>query len=554
MSIDVGLEFANWSAYLRERDPEGYAQMLALTEAERALAFGLPLAFGTGGLRGVMGMGVGRMNRYTVARVTDGLASVVLADENRPKSCAIACDTRLHSREFAEIAAGVLCARGVKTYLFSEAAPTPALSHAVRSLGCGWGVVITASHNPKEYNGYKVYDARGVQLLECDAENISKSIENIPMFTSAAMPLAQAEARGLLVMLGDAQKERYLRDVLSALDGMCVPKCPERDVRIVYSALYGAGAKYVPQALALRGFADVCAVQTAPDGAFGGMQKPNPEVRAVYKRALEEAKRVGAQLVLATDPDCDRVGVYCERGGEYVPLTGNQVGALLCDYLLSLYKTDEDYIVTTIVSGDLGVAVAEDLGARVYRTLTGFKYIGDIAERAPGRFVLGYEESLGYLTGGAARDKDGVLACTLIASMAAHWRAAGSDLIGRLADLTARYGAYADRLISMPVEGADFSARISRLMRTLREAPERALDGFSLVAVEDYLRGGELPRSDVLKLRYAGGAWVAARPSGTEPQIKFYFSARGQDAADAQNTLDCMEAALRRAIMAIHCQ
>ncbi len=407
--------FDQWENYLREHDSEGYRELLSLSEKDRAEAFDIPLVFGTGGLRGVMGIGPGRINRYTIARVSRGLAGTILA-KNAPKTCVIGYDTRNHSSELASVAAGVLCACGIQTFLFERPMPTPMVSHAVRSLQAGWGVVVTASHNPKKYNGYKVYDSRGVQILPDLADIVSARINEVEMFSAEPMSLNKARETGLLQNLGEAQTVRFLSDTAAQL-----PEVPfNKDFPIVYSALYGTGAVPVPAMLQKIGFTQVTAIQTSPDGNFGGLRLPNPESPDVYAKALQTAQIHGAKLLLATDPDCDRVGVHAWHKDGFVPLNGNQIGALLCDFLLSHTKnlTGDDYIVTTVVSGDMGERIADSYGVRTLRTLTGFKYIGDVAEReSRGRFLMGYEESYGYLTGNAARDKDGVLASAPLKKM-----------------------------------------------------------------------------------------------------------------------------------------
>lgn len=543
-------QYALWRDTLQKTDPQAYEELLAMPEHDKQEAFTLPLAFGTGGLRGVMGMGFGRMNRYTVARVSQGLANAMRKDD-APRVCAIAYDTRHHSEEFARVASGVLCANGVKVLLFSAPMPTPILSYAVRALGCGRGVIITASHNPKKYNGYKVYDRFGVQLLPAQAEQVSTEIERVPMFAAPCMPLADAESAGLLSYIGKDTVDAFISRVLALLPCGDALKNDMAAYPLVYSALHGTGAKPVAQALRQMGFDKLTVIQDAPDGDFGGLYMPNPEAPEVYAQALDAAKACGARLLLATDPDCDRVGVQAPDGGAFRPLSGNQIGALLCDFILSQKHQNnalpkDGYIVTTVVSGDMGEKIADSYGVETRRVLTGFKYIGDMAQHSRGTFLFGYEESYGYLTGDAARDKDAVLAVSLIAQMAAYYDKRGMTLHDRYRELTARFGAHAESLKTLSIDGLDFAARIGRIMTTLRAHP--SFGAFTPAEVVDYQQGvGQLPPGDVLKIYFAQDAWLAARPSGTEPKMKCYFSAHDATQTRAQEKL----AALERAVSAL---
>ncbi len=534
----------DWSAYLKEHDAEGAQELAAMDDQTRKEAFTLELAFGTGGLRGVLGIGPGRMNRYTVERATQALAEVALEDKPSPQ-VAVAYDTRHKSRELAWRTARVLAANGCRVHIYDDAAPTPALSFAVRLLGCDWGVVITASHNPPQYNGYKVYDSRGVQLGPEVAARIYERMQLTEFFSAQS----QADDRGITVH-GARLKAAYLEGLAGMLKTPALVKAAG-EFPLVYSALHGSGAKWVTDALALLGFTRLTAVELEPDPDFGGLRAPNPEMPEVYGHALAAAEAAGARMLLATDPDSDRVGVQVEQDGRFIPLTGNEIGALLTDYEITQYLSSgadpaRAAIITTIVSGDMGEAIARRRGVQVRRVLTGFKFIADLADQleAEGtRFLLGYEESYGYLSGALARDKDAVWAASAIARMALELSLQGKTLVDRLEELRREVGDYRERLVTQQLPPLGFAQRIHTIMTALRHQGVERLAGRPVLAREDYLlsvatgadgsqRALDLPKSDVLKLFVQDG-WVALRPSGTEPKIKYYVSARSAALADA---------------------
>ncbi len=534
----------DWSAYLREHDTEGEQALAAMDDEARREAFTLELTFGTGGLRGVLGMGPGRMNRYTVERATQALAEVALEDKPAPK-VAIAYDTRHMSRAFAWQAARVLAANGCRVHIYDDAAPTPALSFAVRLLGCDWGVVITASHNPPQYNGYKVYDGRGVQLGPEAAARIYGRMQLTEFFTAQTQPGDEG-----IVVHGEQLKAAYLEGLASMLKTPEISKAAA-EFPLVYSALHGSGAKWVTEALAMLGFTQLTAVELEPDPDFGGLRAPNPEMPEVYGQALAAAKAAGARMLLATDPDSDRVGVQVERDGRFIALTGNEIGALLTDYQITQYLAGggdpaRAAIITTIVSGDMGEAIARRRGVQVRRVLTGFKFIADLADQleAEGiRFLLGYEESYGYLAGALARDKDAVWAASAIARMALELSLEGKTLVDRLEELRREVGDYRERLVTQQLSPLGFAQRIHTVMTALRQQGVDTIAGRPVLRREDYLlsvatdaEGRQspitLPKSDVLKL-FVHDGWVALRPSGTEPKIKYYVSARSAALADA---------------------
>lgn len=524
-----------WIEFLAQADPEAAARLEAQTGDAAALAF-TPMRFGTGGLRSLLGEGPGLMNRYTVAHASRALAGFA-ATQAAPRSIGIAYDTRHGSTEFAQVTAAIMLEAGFEVYLAEEALPTPLLSYAVRHLGLGWGVVITASHNPATYNGYKVYDARGVQALPDLTQGVAMAMDTL----EACQPCPDLNREHpRLNWLGDALKADYLATLKATL-----PK-PQRPIRVLYTALHGSGASMV--SLALAGHELTC-IQCTPDSDFGGLPAPNPEDRLVFEQALAEAERLQPELVLATDADSDRVGVLVPWEGRYQALSGNQIGALLADVCIPETATDRDALVTTIVSGALAQRMAAKRGALVYRTLTGFKYIGDVAEalKAQGkRMLLGYEESYGYLTGDMARDKDAVQACALLCALASQ-----GNLYERWLSLCARYGHDAEALLPIELPPAGFRETMARVMAEFRAKASAPLGGLPVSRVVDYAKGMDgLPPEDVLALE--GEGWrVLLRPSGTEPKIKCYVMAKDETAAAAQATCDALLKAMRKRLKAL---
>lgn len=517
--------------------------------------FGRELSFGTGGLRGVMGAGTNRMNRYTVGRATAGLGRYLIEtfppDACRARGVAIAYDTRCNSEAFARAAADVLTAMGIKAVLLDRPAPTPELSFAVRHLKCVAGIVITASHNPKEYNGYKVYDDCGCQLVPHQAGRIIRCMRAAEAhaairFDGDPSLLAQVDMTGPFV-------DAVLRQSILA-DAMA-----KSALKVVYTPLHGAGSIPVQRVLKADGFSDVTVVpeQEEPDGSFPTIDSPNPEEGEALALGLLLAGETGADIVLGTDPDGDRVGVGVRVGrGEYRLLSGNQVGALLVDYVLShrpVPAQAKPAVIKTIVTSELGAQIARARGVAVFNTLTGFKYIGEKItqfERAAQHndaqrcysFVMGYEESYGYLVGTHARDKDAVVSALLICEMAAEYKRAGETLADRLTALYAAHGYYLDALDSFTLKGISGVRRIDAMMDSLRadgspfEDTRQSIDFGKPVAAEPGF--GMLPVSNVLKYILADGSWIAVRPSGTEPKIKIYYSIKAKDAPQAEAKLD----------------
>lgn len=498
------------------------------------------LEFGTGGLRGIMGAGANRMNKYTVGKATKGLCEYLKNEFAGKKSVVIAYDSRNNSKAFAECAAEVLCYNGIKTFLFEEIMPTPVLSFSVRYLNCNAGIVITASHNPKEYNGYKVYDEYGCQLVPQYADKVISYINNVKDIKSVKhMNLNMALSNGYLTYIGDEVLNSYISEV----EKMAVYK-EASDLKIVYTPLHGTGNIPVRKVLSDMSF-DVSVVkeQAVADGNFTTVRSPNPEEKDALNMALEQAKRANADLVIGTDPDCDRVGVGVLHNGEYTLLTGNQTGALLVDFYLKFKKQSlnpKSTLVKTIVTNDLGAKIARKNGLNVVETLTGFKYIGDqitkYEKTGENEFLIGYEESYGYLVGTYARDKDAVIASMLICEMAAYYKKNKMTLVDALNVLYSEYGFYLDALDSFVLKGKDGASRIKNIMSYFRA--NKATVFPNITDVKDYSTGiGDLPKSNVLKFFLKGGSWIAVRPSGTEPKLKMYYSVRGIDSSTCERSL-----------------
>lgn len=498
------------------------------------------LEFGTGGLRGIMGAGANRMNKYTVGKATKGLCEYLKNEFAGEKSVVIAYDSRNNSKAFAECAAEVLCYNGIKTFLFEEIMPTPVLSFSVRYLNCNAGIVITASHNPKEYNGYKVYDKYGCQLVPQYADKVISYINNVKDIKSVKhMNLNMALSNGYLTYIGDEVLNSYISEV----EKMAVYK-EASDLKIVYTPLHGTGNIPVRKVLSDMSF-DVSVVkeQAVADGNFTTVRSPNPEEKDALNMALEQAKRANADLVIGTDPDCDRVGVGVLHNGEYTLLTGNQTGALLVDFYLKFKKQSlnpKSTLVKTIVTNDLGAEIARKNGLNVVEPLTGFKYIGDqitkYEKTGENEFLIGYEESYGYLVGTYARDKDAVVASMLICEMAAYYKKNKMTLVDALNVLYSEYGFYLDALDSFVLKGKDGASRIKNIMSYFRA--NKATVFPNITDVKDYCTGiGDLPKSNVLKFFLKGGSWIAVRPSGTEPKLKMYYSVRGIDSSTCERSL-----------------
>lgn len=519
------------------------------------------LEFGTGGLRGIMGAGTNRMNRYTVGKATKGLGNYLL-DTYGKEVCAdrgvvIGYDTRNNSTFFAQTAADVLSAMGIRVYLHDSARPTPQLSYSVKLLNAVAGVVVTASHNPKEYNGYKVYDAYGCQLVPHQAKQVIAYVDAVTDYRTIDFA-----ANSSLIESVDVT-DRFVTAVLK--QSRFADKKAKAELKVVYTALHGTGLVPVQQALEADGFTQVelVAAQAVADGNFPTVVSPNPEDGRALAMGMEQAKATDADIVLGTDPDSDRVGIAVRCGEDFRLMTGNQVGALLVDFVLGNTHCEKGAVVKTVVTSELGAEIARKKGMAVFSTLTGFKFIGEkitqfekaLAEDDACRgytFLMGYEESYGYLAGTHARDKDAVVSGLLICEMAAMWKSRGKTLFDRMQELYAEYGFYLDALDSFTLKGKDGLEKIAAMMVQLRSEGTPFADTVKIidysvpVAAEEGF--GELPTSDVLKYILADGSWIAARPSGTEPKIKFYYSIKAADEAAAQEKLSKVQATIRQTL------
>lgn len=513
------------------------------------------LEFGTGGLRGVIGAGSNRMNRYTVARATQGFAKYILeehAGKEGSPSVVIAHDCRHFSPEFALEAALVLAGNGITAKLFTSLRPTPQLSFSVRSLHATGGIVITASHNPPEYNGYKVYNASGGQLVPHEAERVIANIQALNSLSEVKrLSREEAEAKGLLVWLGEPEDEAFINTVVeTSVNRDLLAAGAAKDTVVVFTPLHGTGNIPVRRALEKLGFTQLHIVkeQEQPDGDFSTVKSPNPEEREAFAMAIELGKQVGADILIGTDPDADRMGaVVRNAAGEYEILTGNQSGSILVHYVLSQMKANgtlpaNGAVVKTIVTSELGATIARHYGATVFNTLTGFKYIGEKMNQfeASGEhtYLFGYEESYGYLAGNYARDKDAIVASTLICEAAAYYKRQGKTLIDVLEELYQSFGYYRETLASRTLKGKDGLAQIGALMDDFRQNPPKSVAGLEVTKVLDYSQGLDgLPKENVLKFILGEGSWFCLRPSGTEPKIKFYFAVRGTSNEDAKAIL-----------------
>lgn len=517
------------------------------------------LAFGTGGLRGVIGAGTNRINKYVVRKTTQGYAEYIkkCGSEAMKRGVVIAHDNRRFSVEFSEETAGVLAANGIKAYLFDSLRPTPELSFAVRELNAFGGVVITASHNPPEYNGYKLYDERGCQLVSELNDLVIAEIANIrdPLEVKS---LSLAEAGELVVRLNGELDETYYNAVMSIAIN---PDLDKSSIKIVYSPQHGTGNVPVRTVLARLGY-NVIPVeeQCFPNTEFVNTPNPNPETDVAYKLAFEYAKKADADIVITTDPDCDRLGVAVKQNGEYVRMTGNQSAAVLLEYILS-QKTEKGILpenavmFNTVVTSDLGDRVCAKYGVSVEKTLTGFKYIGEKIYRhelaGDKKFVFGYEESYGCLVSDCVRDKDAVQASMMLCEAAVYYHSKGKTLLDVLNDIYAEHGFFLDALDNFAFKGLDGAEKITSLVNGLRNDPPVSAGDVKVIDMEDYkserMMNAGFPSSNVLRFLLKDGSWVAVRPSGTEPKCKFYFSVVAPNRSEAEKKLGIMKATFEAA-------
>ncbi len=535
--------------------------------------FGKALEFGTGGMRGLIGVGQNRMNIYTIRKATSGLACFLNKNYSGDKRVAIAYDSRRMSREFALETSLVLAGHGIQAFLFNKIIPTPILSFAVRELGCCSGVVITASHNPKDYNGYKVYDHNGGQVTEEIADKITAEIENIESFFAISPPAVEvAHSKGMLHYLNDDLMYSYLDKTISLLQNRALVDACASSLRIVYSPLHGAGLVPICELFKKAGFSSVNLVekQITADPDFPTVVCPNPEEIAACELAIVDAQKYSADIVLITDPDADRIGlVVPDDRGNYVQLNGNQTGALLIDYLLQMLKTknalpENGVIVKTIVTSDMGAFIAKSYDVGCVEVLTGFKYIGaKIAEFEQNKthdFLFGYEESYGYLFGTHVRDKDAIQTALLLCEMALFHQARKQSVYQRLQELYKYYGFFMENLINVSLPGTEGSKIITLIMNGLRNKPFDRIEDLPVLSYKDYLSRREydlqagvsktidLPFSDVLYYQLAKDSWFCIRPSGTEPKLKIYIGTRDDQSAIAGARLARLTRALENMI------
>ncbi|OPH51352.1 phosphoglucomutase [Paenibacillus ferrarius] len=535
-------------------DAETKKELQAIRDDEKEIEdrFYKDLEFGTGGLRGVIGAGTNRINVYTVGRASQGLAQYVNGTGAASPSIVLAYDSRHMSPEFALEAALVFAGNGIKAYLFQTLHATPQLSFAVRYLGANAGVVVTASHNPPEYNGYKVYGADGGQLVPQYAEQVIAEVQSIDSFSKVKkLSQQEAEAQGLLAWLGEDVDQAYIEAVTAISQNPEVIKEISDDFRIIFTPLHGAGNVPVREVLKAVGFGQVRVVaeQEQPDAQFSTVKSPNPEEREAFTLAIAQAKEWNADIIIGTDPDADRMGaVVKDPNGEYVVLSGNQSGAIMVNYLLSSLKErgtlpTNGVVVKTIVTSEMGAVIANHYGIPTLNTLTGFKYIGEkmsqFEQSGEHTFVFGYEESYGYLAGDYARDKDAVIAAMLIAEAAAYYKKQGKTLYEVLQELYESFGYFLEKLESRTLKGKDGVEQIGRMVDAWRTNPPTEIGGTRVTALEDYVKGVDgLPIENVLKFKLEDGSWFCLRPSGTEPKIKFYFAVKGSTGPAAAEQLD----------------
>ena len=529
------------------------------------------LEFGTGGLRGVIGAGTNRMNFYTVGKATQGLANFINKQGAAAKGVAIAFDSRRMSPEFADTAACVLAANGIKAYIFDSLRPTPELSFALRTLGCTAGIVVTASHNPPEYNGYKVYWEDGAQITAPKDAQIIGEVNAIKDYAEIKkMTTEEAKAAGLYEVIGKEIDDKYMEALKKLVLHPEAIKQMASSLKIVYTPLHGTGNVPVRRVLKELGFEQVTVVpeQELPDGNFPTVSYPNPEDKKAFALALDLAKKVDADLVLATDPDADRLGVYAKdtKTGEYKVFTGNMSGMLICEYEMSQKKAlgilpDNGALVTTIVSSNMAQAVAKEYGMKFIECLTGFKYIGEqikfFEQTGSNEYVFGFEESYGCLVGTHARDKDAVVAVMALCEAAAYYKTQGITLWDQMLNIYNKYGYYKEDLFTMTFKGADGAKKMQDMMDAYRKNTPKQVGAYKVLRLRDYkndvitdLATGEtvptgLPKSNVLYFELENDAWFCVRPSGTEPKIKFYAGIKGTSLEDSAKKLDELMEAIR---------
>ena len=546
-------------SYYFDEDTKDELRGIADDEKEIKERFYKSLEFGTAGMRGIIGAGTNRMNVYTVRKATRGVCRYIerkFGDEGKNRGVVIAHDSRRMSREFCEEAAATLAAYGVKAFVFDSLRATPMLSFAIRYLNCQMGIVITASHNPKEYNGYKVYGSYGGQICVDEANEIIDEVNSIESLGDIKVGSFDSYLEsGMITVLDDDVDNAFNEAVLSQVrDKKMVSENGDK-LRIIYTPIHGTGNVPVRRAIKDAGFTDVAVVkeQELPDTEFSTVEYPNPEEKAVFNIAIDMAKESNADLIIGTDPDCDRVGIVVrDNNGEYVVLNGNQTGAIIVNYLFSKMNEagnipEKPVVIKTIVTSELGAAIAEHYGAEVVNTLTGFKFIGEKIHEYEDfgsvvkNFVIGYEESYGYLVGTHARDKDAVVASLIISEAALYYKLKGMTLYDALMEIYDKFGYYKEALKSITLKGIDGVEKIAEIMKSFRNDDISSIAGVKVDRKLDYKEGIDgLPKSDVLKFVLDDKSWIAVRPSGTEPKIKFYFGVCGDSNEASDNKIEAL--------------
>lgn len=558
-------EFSRWLSYA-QLDAELKEQLENMKQDEKKIedSFYKNLEFGTGGMRGELGAGTNRLNVYTVRKATKGLVSFIekLGEEAKKRGVVVAYDSRHKSPEFAMEVAATLGARGITTYVFESLRPTPVLSFAVRHLHTVSGIVLTASHNPPEYNGYKVYGEDGGQLPPKEADELISYVNAVEdELTVEVADVEQLKADGLLHIIGQEVDDAYAAELNNVIINKEMVEKVGKDLKIVFTPLHGTSNISVRRGLKEVGFTDVTVVkeQELPDPNFSTVKSPNPEEHAAFEYAIRDGEKVGADVLIATDPDADRLGVAVRNhNGEFQVLTGNQTGALMLDYLLSQKKEngtlpENGVVLKTIVTSEIGRTIAKAYGLDTVDTLTGFKFIGEkirqYEESGQYEFQFGYEESYGYLIRPFCRDKDAVQSVLFACEVAAYYKSQGKTLYDGLLEVFEKYGFFREDLVSLTLKGKDGAEKIQEMMATFRENPPKEVAGLTVVAVEDYkasvvtsLQDGHkeeihLPKSNVLKYQLEDGSWFCLRPSGTEPKIKFYFGVKDSSLQNSEQKL-----------------
>ena len=573
--MDYKAKYEQWCQDpIFDKETKAELSVIAGDEKEIEDRFYKDLSFGTGGLRGVIGAGTNRMNVYTVTKATQGLANYIKKQGGEDKGVAIAFDSRHMSVEFSEKAALCLNANGIKTYRFETLRPTPELSFALRELHCIAGIVVTASHNPPEYNGYKVYWEDGAQITAPKDKEIIAEVNAVTDFASIKMmDRAEAEEKGLFHVIGKEIDDRYMEELKKLVLSPDVIKEMADSLKIVYTPLHGTGNLPVRRVLKELGFTQVQVVpeQELPDGDFPTVSYPNPEDPKAFALALKLAKKTDADLVLATDPDADRLGIYAKdsKTGNYMPFTGNMSGLLIAEYELSTRKETgrlpkDGALVTTIVSSNMAEAIGKEYGIDVIEVLTGFKYIGEqikfFEQDHSHTFLFGYEESYGCLVGTHARDKDAVVAVMALCEAAAYYKKQGLTLWDQMLKIYEKYGYYKETLVSVTMKGVDGAEKIQSILKQMRENPLKQIGDYKVLAVRDYdadtrldMETGKvtatgLPKSNVLYYELEHDAWCCVRPSGTEPKVKFYMGVKEEGLTQAEHALEGLKEAMTKIV------